>query len=200
MYETRPQEYARTSRIFDGHGFASVRGDPKVTGVTMPKKSTMRDLSFAAESAVPKIETDIRRRLVLAGMAGAACAFSSKPLLAKAASPDATIVSPDGIVRQTLESYVNEAGEDFRLVLVSYPPGVGLPAHHHPSVGHNYVLEGVAESQYAGEELKRLTSGQSYQDKADEQHTVFRNPDKTSALKYLLVYTVKKGRSFLIIP
>ena len=160
----------------------------------------MRDLSFAAESAVPKIETDIRRRLVLAGMAGAAYAFSSKPLLAKAASADGTIVSPDGIVRQTLESYVNEAGEDFRLSLVTYPPGVGLPAHNHPSVGHNYVLEGVAESQYAGEELKRFTSGQSYQDKAGDQHTVFRNPDKTSALKYLLVYTVKKGQSFLIIP
>jgi quercetin dioxygenase-like cupin family protein len=166
----------------------------------MPGKSTMRDLSFAAESTVPKIETDIRRRLVLAGMAGAAYAFSSKPLLAKAASPDATIVSPDGIVRQTLESYVNEAGEDFRLSLLTYPPGVALPAHHHPSVGHNYVLEGVAESQYAGEELKRFTSGQSYQDKAGDQHTVFRNPDKTSALKYLLVYTVKQGQSFLIIP
>ena len=166
----------------------------------MPKGSKMNGLSFAAESAVPKIEVDIRRRLVLAGMAGAAWAFSSKPLLAKVASPNPTIVSPDGIVRQSLETYVNEAGEDFRLVLVTYPPGVGLPAHHHPSVGHNYVLEGVAESQYAGEELKRFASGQSYQDKADEQHTVFRNPDKTSALKYLLVYTVKKGQPFLIIP
>ena len=166
----------------------------------MPGKSTMRDLSFAAESAVPKIETDIRRRLVLASMAGAAYAFSSKSLLAKAASPEATIISPDGVVRETLESYVNEAGEDFRLLRVTYPPGVGLPAHHHPSVGHNYVLEGVAESQYAGEELKRFTSGQSYQDKAGDQHTVFRNPDKTAALKYLLVYTVKKGQSFLIIP
>jgi len=29
---------------------------------------------------------------------------------------------------------------------------------------HNYVLEGVAESQYVGEPLFRFASGQSYQD------------------------------------
>lgn len=166
----------------------------------MLRQAGVSDFSLAAECVVPKIELDIRRRLFLAGMAGAACAFSATPLLAKTASPDRTTISPDGIIRETLESYVNEAGEDFRLVLTTYPPGVGLPVHHHPSVGHNYVLEGVAESQYIGEELHRFTSGQSYQDKADEQHTVFRNPDKTSALKYLLVYTVKKGQPFLMVP
>jgi hypothetical protein len=32
------------------------------------------------------------------------------------------------------------------------------------------------------------------------QHTIFRNPDKTSARRYLQVYTVKKGQSFLMIP
>jgi quercetin dioxygenase-like cupin family protein len=166
----------------------------------MPRKARTSSLSLAAECAIPKIETDIRRRLFLAGMAGAACAFSSTPLLAQAASPNRTTISPDGITRETLQSYVNEAGEDFRLVLATFPPGVGSPPHHHPSVGLNYVLEGVAESQYIGEELRRFTSGQSYQDKAGEQHMIFRNPDRTSALKFLLVYTVKKGQPFLIIP
>ena len=166
----------------------------------MPRKAGTSGLSFAAEGAIPKIETDIRRRLLLAGMAGAAYAFSSTPLLAKADSPNRTTISPEGIIRETLESYVNEAGEDFRLVLATFPPGVGSPSHHHPSVGLNYVLEGVAESQYIGEELHRFTSGQSYQDKAGEQHMIFRNPDRTSALKFLLAYTVKKGQSFLIIP
>ncbi len=166
----------------------------------MPRKTRTSSLSLAAECAIPKIETDIRRRLFLAGMAGAACAYSSRPLSVQAASPNRTTTSPDGIIRETLESYVNEAGEDFRLVLTTYPPGVGAPSHHHPSVGLNYVLEGVAESQYIGEELRRFTSGQSYQDQAGEQHTIFRNPDQTSVLKYLLVYTVKKGQPFLIIP
>jgi quercetin dioxygenase-like cupin family protein len=166
----------------------------------MPRKTRTSGLSLAAEAAIPKIETDIRRRLFLAGMAGAGYAFSSRPLLAQAASPNRTTTSPEGIIRETLESYVNEAGEEFRLVLVTFPPGAGSPSHHHPSVGLNYVLEGVAESQYSCEELRRLTPGQSYQDKANEQHTIFRNPDRTSALKFLLAYTVKKGQPFLIIP
>jgi hypothetical protein len=110
----------------------------------MPRKTRTSSLSLAAECAIPKIETDIRRRLFLAGMAGAACAFSSRPLSVQAASPNRTTTSPDGIIRETLESYVNEAGKDFRLVLTTYPPGVGAPSHHHPSVGLNYVLEGVA--------------------------------------------------------
>ena len=40
----------------------------------MPRKTRTSSLSLAAECAIPKIETDIRRRLFLACMAGAACA------------------------------------------------------------------------------------------------------------------------------
>jgi quercetin dioxygenase-like cupin family protein len=157
-------------------------------------------LSHAVEAIAPKIEDDIKRRLFLGGMAGAAFAFAAKPLQAQIKSANTTLVSPDGIIRTTLESYENSAGEEFRLVLTTYPAGVGLPVHHHPSVAHNYILEGAAESQYAGEELRRFTTGESYQDKADAQHLIFRNPDRTSALKYLIAYTVKKGQPFLIIP
>jgi quercetin dioxygenase-like cupin family protein len=157
-------------------------------------------LSHAAEMAAPKIEADIKKRLFLGGLAGAAFTFSAAPLLAQMKAANDTAVSPDGIIRTTLQNYINADGEEFRMVLTTYPPGVGLPVHHHPSVAHNYVLEGVAESQYAGEELQRFTAGGSYQDKADAQHTIFRNPDTTSPLKYLIVYTVKKGQPFLIIP
>jgi quercetin dioxygenase-like cupin family protein len=158
------------------------------------------NLSHAAEMAAPKIEADIKRRLFLGAMAGAAYTFSAAPLLAQMKTGNNTNVSPDGIIRTALQNHVNGAGEEFRMVLTTYPPGVGLPVHHHPSVAHNYVLEGVAESQYAGEELQRFTAGESYQDKADAQHTIFRNPDLTSPLKYLIVYTVKKGQPYLIIP
>lgn len=159
-----------------------------------------RLLSHSAEAMLPKIERDIRRRLVLSGMLGAACAFSAKGSLAQTAPSGRTVTSADGIIRTTLESYTNEDGEDFRLLLLTYPPGVGLPSHHHPSVGHNYVLEGVAESQYEGEELKRFTAGQSYQDKPQAAHMVFRNADRNSPLKYLIAFTVKKGQPFLLIP
>jgi quercetin dioxygenase-like cupin family protein len=157
-------------------------------------------LSHASEIAITKIEADIKRRLFLGGMLGAAFAFSTKPLSAQMKTLSDTIVSSDGISRTTLERYENSAGEEFRLVLTSYPAGVGLPAHHHPSVAHNYILEGVAESQYAGEEPRRFAAGESYQDKAEVLHMIFRNPDASSPLKYLIAYTVKKGQPFLIIP
>ena len=166
----------------------------------MSKKLIGRSLSLASEGALSKIQADLQRRLVLGGMLGAASLLAARPLRAFAASADRTIISSDGIVRTTLESYINDAGEDFRLVLTTYPPGVGLPVHHHPSVAHNYILEGIAESQYAGEELFRFTSGQSYQDKASVQHMIFRNPDRTAPLRYLIAYTMMKGASYLIIP
>jgi quercetin dioxygenase-like cupin family protein len=121
-------------------------------------------------------------------------------LLAQIKTANNTNVSPDGIIRTTLQNHINADGEEFRMVLTTYPPGVGLPVHHHPSVAHNYILKGVAESQYAGEELQRFSAGGSYQDKDDAQHTIFRNPDTTSSLKYLIVFTVKKGRPYLITP
>jgi quercetin dioxygenase-like cupin family protein len=166
----------------------------------MGKKIIGEPLSLAAECAIPKIEADLQRRLILGGMLGVASLLAGRPLRALATNPDRTTVAADGIIRTTLESYVNEAGEDFRLVLTTYPPGVGLPFHHHPSIAHNYILEGIAESQYAGEELLHFTSGQSYQDKANVRHLIFRNPDRATPLKYLIAYTVKAGQPYLIIP
>ena len=157
-------------------------------------------LSHAAETEVPRIEYDITRRLFLCGMAGAAAVFLSRPLQAQIAEPKKTIVTPDGIIRITLQNYKSDTGDEFKLVLTTYPPGVGLPLHHHPTVAHNYVLEGAAESQYEGEPLMRFTTGDSYQDKAFTKHLIFRNGDHHAPLKYLFAYTVKKGQPFLIIP
>ncbi len=150
-------------------------------------------LSHAAEMAVAKIEADIERRLFLGAMAGAAFAFSEVPLLARASTSDDAVVSPDGVIRTTLQNHVNAAGEEFRMVLTTYPPGLGLPSHHHPSVAHNYVLEGVAESRYAGEELQRFTAGESYQDKAEAQHLIFRNPDAVSPLNISSFIRSRRG-------
>ena len=45
------------------------------------------------------------------------------------------------------------------LYLLSLPHGAAAPAHRHPGIGVGYVLEGVYESQYEGEELKRFPAG-----------------------------------------
>jgi quercetin dioxygenase-like cupin family protein len=158
-------------------------------------------LSHAAETAARGIERDLTRRLFVGGLVGSLSMFTKTSLADQMSMAKSTTISPDGIIRVTLENYVNEqAGEEFRLVLTTYPPGVGLPVHHHPSVAHNYVLEGVAESQYVGEELKTFRTGESYQDKGGDEHTIFRNPDRNAPLKYLIAYTVKKGQPYLIIP
>lgn len=163
----------------------------------------MSRLSHAAELALPAIEADVRRRLFLGGLAGSAAMFAARGLRAETYKPFGNAeTGPDGITRTTLEQHSFEAtGEEFRMVLNEYPPGVGLPVHHHPGVGINYVLEGVAESRYADEEkISKFTVGQSYQDKPDIPHETFRNPDSGSPLKYLIIYTVKRGQPFLIIP
>lgn len=158
-------------------------------------------LSHAAEAASKRIELDLMRRLFLGSLIGSLSMLSKSSLADQLSTPRPTTVSPDGIIRTVLENYASEqAGEEFKLVLTTYPPGVGLPIHHHPSVAHNYVLEGVAESQYAGEPLKILRAGESYQDKEGDQHTIFRNPDRNAPLKYLIAYTVRKGQPYLIVP
>jgi quercetin dioxygenase-like cupin family protein len=158
-------------------------------------------LSHAAEEAAKRIELDLTRRLFLGGLAGSLSTFSKSSLAEQLSKEKPTTVSREGIIRTVIENYANDqTGEEFKLVLTTYPPGVGLPSHHHPSVAHNYVLDGFAESQYAGEELKVFKAGESYQDKGDTQHEIFRNPDRNALLKYLIAYTVKKGQSYLIIP
>jgi quercetin dioxygenase-like cupin family protein len=158
-------------------------------------------LSHAAEQAAKRIEFDLARRLFLGGLAGSLSMFSKSSLAEQLSKEKSTTVSREGITRTIIENYANDqTGEEFKLVMTTYPPGVGLPRHHHPSVAHNYILEGIAESQYAGEELKIFKAGESYQDKGETQHEIFRNPDLNASLKYLIAYTVKKGQPYLIIP
>jgi len=153
-------------------------------------------------SSVPHgTEAGLTRRLFLGGLIGLPPAIAAASVDRARAAPADVAVSADGIVRQTLQNHVDEqTGSSFRLVLTTFPPGVAAPGHHHPSVGHNFILEGTAESQYEGEELKVFTAGDSYQDKPGARHVIFRNPDLTRPLRYLLAYTVQKDQSFLIVP
>ena len=102
------------------------------------------EISLAAEEAAKRIESDLTRRLFAGGLVGSASIFATASLAGKLTAESPTAVSANGITRTTLESYVNgETGEEFRLVLATCPPGVGVPPHRHTAVGHNYVLEGT---------------------------------------------------------
>ena len=110
------------------------------------------------------------------------------------------VASSEGLVRTLLERHVDEQGNEFDLILDVFPPGIIVPAHHHPTTGLNYILEGAAESQYEGEPLRHLASGDSFQDHADIRHAMFRNPDPDRPLKILISFEVKKGQAFFIAP
>lgn len=86
--------------------------------------------------------------------------------------------------------------EELRLMLVEYPPGYSSPSHIHPVVGLCYVIEGTAESQYEGEEVKTFRTGDSYQDLANRKHLLFRNTSPTDILKFTCTAKINKELSF----
>jgi quercetin dioxygenase-like cupin family protein len=155
-------------------------------------------LSHSIGTIVPKIETDLRRRLLLGGFVGSAAVFSSRGLLAQAAKPmKERITAANGVSRTVLEHQELANGEEFRLVLTELPPGLSVPSHYHPVFALSYVLEGVAESRYEDEPaVSRVAAGQSTVDKPDVMHSLFRNPDPNSPLKFLVAFTIKKGDEF----
>lgn len=87
--------------------------------------------------------------------------------------------------------------EELRLMLVEFPPGYESPAHIHPVIGLNYIIDGIVESQYEGEQLKTMNTGDSYQDPADKKHLIFRNSSKTDTLRFLVAYRIKKNEEFM---
>lgn len=166
--------------------------------MTRPRQSLGRQLSHAGEAALARAEHDLSRRLVLGGVAGAAALLAGRPLAARELPPERTTSSPEGIIRTLLERAEDGEGNVFELILDTFPAGIVVPVHHHPVVGLNYVLSGVAESQYLGEPQLTLHAGDSFQDHADVPHILFRNPDRTAPVKILISHVLKKGQSFFI--
>lgn len=55
----------------------------------------------------------------------------------------------------------------------------------------------MAESRYEDEpDVTRVTAGQSAVDKPNVTHSLYRNPDPNSPLKFLVAFTIKKGDAF----
>jgi quercetin dioxygenase-like cupin family protein len=84
------------------------------------------------------------------------------------------------------------------MFLLSLPPAAAAPAHTHPGIGIGYVLEGVYESQYEGEALKRFTAGEPIYDLAQTPHLVARNGSHTEPLRFIMTFVVKKGEPTIL--
>jgi quercetin dioxygenase-like cupin family protein len=79
-----------------------------------------------------------------------------------------------------------------RLYLVEYAPGADGSGHHHPAVGMGYVLCGTILSAF-GDQNVTIHAGESFVDAAHQVDTVSRNASATEPLRFVIVYTVKRG-------
>lgn len=88
--------------------------------------------------------------------------------------------------------------EELRMMLVEFPPAYSNIVHIHPVGGLCYVIEGTAESQYEGEEIKVYHSGDSYQDQANKKHLIFRNASDSDMLKFTCTSKIKIDQQFML--
>jgi quercetin dioxygenase-like cupin family protein len=113
------------------------------------------------------------------------------------ASPPAPAISRTLLEHHDLQDM---PGWESRLYLIEYGPGVAAPVHHHPVVGMGYVVSGRFESAFEGEQPVTFGEGQSFTDRALVTHTLFRNPDPSKSLKFVLAYVVRKGEPVVETP
>jgi quercetin dioxygenase-like cupin family protein/uncharacterized damage-inducible protein DinB len=107
----------------------------------------------------------------------------------------ATVGSPVTAASRTELSRRDIPGssQEAALFLLELPPGGEAPVHKHPGIGVGYVLEGVYESQYEGEELKRFTAGDAIYDLAETPHQIARNGSDCEPLRFIMTFVVEKG-------
>jgi quercetin dioxygenase-like cupin family protein len=103
-----------------------------------------------------------------------------------------------GVVRKILER-LPLSGDNRELVVaeVTYPPGGAAPVHRHPVEGIVYIIEGVADSAYGSDDPRQYRAGETLQDRVDIPHTYFRNCDPERPLRFLTIYVLEPGRSYV---
>ena len=130
----------------------------------------------------------------------AACGVAHRgpPKNATASPPPAAA----SISRTLLEHYdlPEMPGWESRLYLIEYGPGVAAPLHHHPVRGLGYVLSGSFESAFGDEPPVRVLAGQSFIERENAPHRLFRNPDPVNPLKFVMSFVVRVGAPVLETP
>lgn len=120
-----------------------------------------------------------------------------RPSNVAAFAPGSPAVSRTLLLRQDLP---NLPGWETRLYLIEYPPGVAAPIHHHPVEGLGYVVSGSFESAFEGEPATVVSTGQSFRERAQVPHVLFRNTDEQRPLRFVIAFVVARGAPVVVTP
>jgi quercetin dioxygenase-like cupin family protein len=122
------------------------------------------------------------------------------------ATADATHVTPPQSSHTTItrveigRSDVPGTTLETRLYLITFPPGVAAPLHHHPVEGIGYIVKGTARTAFGNDAPITLSEGESFHDKAKTPHTIFANVDTQHPLVFVVAYTIEKGKAAVETP
>ena len=96
----------------------------------------------------------------------------------------------------------NAQGKSMVAVIVSYPPGVKSPAHHHAQSAfiYAYVLSGAIRSQVDDEPAKVYQVGEGFYEVPGSHHRISENASDRDPASLLAVFVVDSKDTPLTIP
>ena len=145
------------------------------------------------------------RLLLVAGMAGLACAFVIGKALPVAMSAVSAAVEPlcaaseaTGSALDRVEpigSYAlpNVPGKRVTVLRVFYGPGGFTRAHRHAGSVAAYITKGEIRSQLGGGPVETFKVGQSFFEPADSTHLVSANASSTEPAELIAVFVADEG-------
>jgi quercetin dioxygenase-like cupin family protein len=96
----------------------------------------------------------------------------------------------------------NAQGKSMVAVIVSYPPGVKSPAHHHAQSAfiYAYVLSGAIRSQVGDEPAKVYRVGEGFYEVPGSHHRISENASDKEPASLLAVFVVDSNDNPLTTP
>jgi quercetin dioxygenase-like cupin family protein len=90
------------------------------------------------------------------------------------------------------ESLTGQPDKEVVIVLIEWPPGVGIGRHTHPGDEYATVLEGTLTGQIENAEAKTYSAGESYHNEAGVVHEAKNASNQT--VKSMSIFVVEKGK------
>ncbi len=94
------------------------------------------------------------------------------------------------VIKQRLPG---EPPREITLVEVTYAPGEGSPAHHHPHGVVAFVVSGAIESKVDEKPEHTFRAGEAWWEPTGAHHRVSRNASRTEPARLLAIYIAPAG-------